>query len=370
MPGDSSGDALLAKIAIFGIAISIFSTMLITILIVEDGGDYDYDSIQAYRDELGEFTGESLVNDTPWVLTSVYTPWNSDLPVDGHLDPDGWLYGQGWNSSSSDIPASIAPYLGHSANIKLDPTQKSSTPLFFDESDAVEYSYVSGVQWWADGQGILNPIEQFIGSALGQDPNIYSTGTAQQWQYTGYRYVFDPTLPFANADASSVDGSLSIVWYNYNGTEGISGGLQIYGGDVLLANYSAADIVAGYNSASPYATSYDFVFEGVPLTLSVRFDQSAIDDGMPLMQAWTQGYWSMSISSVSAGNFYDISDSISFTSTAGSMFSTFIDIFTFSVPSIDNYWMDLILWLIVALPFTLAMLLIAMRAISNIFSII
>ena len=86
---------------------------------------------------------------------------------------------------------------------------------------------------------------------------------------------------------------------------------------------------------------------------------------MPLMQAWSLGYWTMAISSASAGNFFDIDSSTSFTVTAGNMIETFIQIYTFDLPSVDNTWMDLILWILVGLPMTLAMLCITLRLING-----
>ena len=200
------------------------------------------------------------------------------------------------------------------------------------------------------------------------DPRVYGDINTHSWNYTGYRYVFDPTLPFANEGeegTSTVDGSLSIVWYNYNNQEGLSGGLIIYGGDILLANYSATDIIADYNTTSGYATVYDFDFGGTVLTLSIRFDQNAIEDGMNLMEAWTLGKWSMAISSPSAGSFFDIDGSSSFTVTAGNMIDTFIKIYTLQVPSFQNQWANVILWILVGLPMTLAMLCITLKLING-----
>ena len=185
----------------------------------------------------------------------------------------------------------------------------------------------------------------------------------------------DPTLPFAvNPNTPSArDGSLSLVWYSFNGQEGLSGGLDIYGGRsgssgdmIRLASYSAMDIIADYNEDSSYATVYDFDFEGTHLNLSIRFDANVIENGTPLMQAWTEGSWSFAISSISAGNFLDIDNSTSYTDTMGSMLDTYIKIFTFSLPNFDNEWAAMILWLMVGLPMTIALLCVTMRMMNAI----
>lgn len=337
------------KVAIFGITISLFCTLGVSLMLVETG-DYDYDSIQAYRNDLIAFSGEGMVNQSPWILTEVYTPWAQGDAV--QVDDDGWLYG-------STVEYS---YIGESADIKLDPDQKSSVPLSY-ALEAAEYTQQTGTEWWAD-----IPIISNLGTALGFDPYTYETVAANNWSYTGYRYVFDPTLPFhANLDengepvASTVDGSLSLVWYNFNGVEGLSGGLDVYGGNVLLASYTAADIISDYNSGSGYATTYNFDFNGANLTLSIRFDPNVVESGTNLMQAWTQGSWSMAISSVSAGNFLDVTNSAAYSTSVGNMAETFIQIFTFSVPDLDNEWAAMILWLLCGLPMTIALLCVGLR---------
>lgn len=348
-------DATLMKVAIFGVTISLMCTLGISVLLVETG-DYDYDDIQAYRNDLIAFSGESMVNDSPWVLTHAYGPWNSNYP-DDNVDADGWLYGEDYTETYE--------YIGESADIKLNPGYKSTVPLTYS-TEVTSFDVQDGTQWWAN-----IPVIGWIGTSLGFDPYTYSTHTSNNWNFTGMRYVFDPTLPFksnlddeGNPKTSTVDGSLSIVWYTYGGQEGLSGGLDIYGGSILVGHYSATDIVADYNTGSGYATTYDFDFNGANLNLSIRFDKDVIDAGTNLMQPWTEGSWSMAISSVSAGNFLDIENSAAYSNSVGSMIDTFIKIFTFNVPDLGNEWAGMILWLMCGLPMTIAMLCVTLRVIS------
>lgn len=342
-------DATLMKVAIFGLAMSIICTMGIQIMFVETG-DYDYEDIQAYRNELISFSGETMVNNNPWVLTHVYTPWNTSLDPSTHFD-DGWLYGE-------DI--TTYPDLNKSADIHMSPDYKSSVPITFTR-EVASYEERNGSQWWAN-----IPIIGWIGENLGFDPYTYKTVIANNWNYTGYRYVLDPTLPFAeDPDTPSArDGSLSLVWYSYGGQEGLSGGLDIYGGEIKLASYSATDIIADYNDSSSYATVYDFDFEGTHLNLSIRFNPTVIENGTPLMEAWSNGDWSFAISSVSAGNFLDIKGSNAYATTMGGMLDTFIQIYTFNLPDFNNEWAAMVLWLMVGLPMTIAMLCVTMRVIQ------
>lgn len=349
-------DDVLIKIAVYGITFSLIATVGITVLFSGANGDYSYDDIVQYRDDLVSFSGQTMLNQTPWILTGVYTPWNSSLPVDGHIDGDGWLYGESISYNQ----------IGQSAAIKLDPNQKSSIPISVSDN-SYSVTKVDGFQWWVDAGGLLprlSVISLPIADRLGADYNTYHTEYATNWNYTGYRYVFDPTLPFSEG-SSSVDGALSVVWYSYGGQEGLSGALQIYGGDVLLASYAATDIISTYSAASGYATIYDFDFQGAKLSLSIRFDPAVIDGGVPLMQAFTQGSWSMAISSLSAGNFYDVNNSAAFDMTAGSVIDTFISIYTFDMPETSNPWANMIMWLLVGLPMTLALACVALRLIST-----
>lgn len=364
----ASDDGTLIKIAVFGITMSIMCTVMISIVFSSDAdGDYDFDTIQQYRDDLSKFTGESMLNKTPWVLTSVNTPWLPEDGVEGHLSDDGWLYGESITASEEDPEDPTIPYysyIGQSANIKLDPEHKSSILISVGEA-TYDYEYVDGVKWWADEDGWWSKITKPVGEFFGADQYEYATGTAHTWDYTGYRYVFDPTLPFADTQTQSVkDGALSVVWYSYNGQEGLSGALDVYGGEVLLASYSAADIISAYDSTTGYAIHYDFDFEGTALDLYIQFDEDDIQAGMPLMEAWTTGEWSMAISSETVGNFLDIENSTSYSVTGGSMIRTFIQIYTLSLPNIHNDWMNVILWLLVGLPMTLSLALITLRVMS------
>lgn len=342
-------DATMVKIAVFGIAMSILSTAMISILFVDtQNGDYTQDEIDAYRNDLISFSGQSMINQTPWVLKHVYTPWNNSLPTEGHYD-DGWLYGDEITDYSD---------LNKSQDIHLDPNKKSSVPITYTEN-AATYMEQTGTKWWAN-----IPVVNWIGDLItgGQRYN-YEERHLNNWNYTGYRYVYDPTLPFSTG-TSTVDGSLSLVWYSYNSQEGLSGGIDVYGGSILLGAFSATDIIADYDVTSSYATTYDFNFEGTILQLSIKFNPKAIEAGTPLMQVFTSGDWSMQISSVSAGNFFDVKNSVSFTNTQGNMISNFIKIFTFSMPGVDNPWISTMLWLMVSLPMALAMLFITLRMIE------
>lgn len=364
----------LMKIAIFGITFSMIANLMIAAF-ASGQSDYSLQDIQAGRDQLVSFSGETLVNDTPWYLTHVYTPYNPEMDsndVLNHIDADGWLYGTDVTSYSE---------IGKNAFISLDKNQKSNQKI--SVGDPLKYEVQTGKEWWNGGNDwgivLMDPsIVQSFAWLFGDDDfervgYRYSSGEANNWNYSGYRYVFDPALPFSSG-ASSKDGSLSLVWYNYNPpgssyTEtGLSGGLDIYNGGVKLASYSASDIIAGYQSTSGLAQVYDFDFEGTHLNLSIKFLPDALTKYKSLRAAWDDGYWQMAISSASAGNFFDVENSTSFEVTAGSMFDTFIQIYTLKYPTFeDEPLINYVLWLLVGLPMTMAMLFVTMGVVGGVF---
>ena len=373
-------DNTLIKIAVFGITMSILVTAMVTFL-AAGTSDYDYDVIKAYQNDLVEFSGDSMINETPWVLTHVYTPFEpnnvSDEDIESHIDEAGWLFG-------SDIPYE---YIGSAADIRLDKNNKSTQMLSI--GDPYSYSYRDGLEWWNGGNDIHLPgwdsgiklaspwLANLVTFGHAGDGYTYTSGTGNNWNYTGYRYVFDPTLPFS-AGSSSKDGQLSIVWYNFDNNTGLSGGLDIYGAghkfgespaETRLASISADDIILGYQSNGGYASIYDFNFNGIHLNLSVRFNSDVMEKYPSLRAAWDVGAWSMAVSSASAGNFFDVENSNAFTNTAGSMLDTFVQIYTFSYPEFEEPWIDVILWLMVGLPMTMGALLVTMRMVGGIFKI-
>lgn len=382
-------DNTLIKVAVFGVAFSMLVTIMLTFF-AAGTSDYDYDVIKGYQSDLAEFAGDSMLNDTPWILTHVYTPFEPDntRPEDygDHVDEAGWLYGD-------DI--TNYPGIGTSAGtdkrgIRLDKGNVSNQMLSIGEQ--TDWSYVSGKAWYAGGNpygiklntsstgwGFFEGLKTGFGIGYGGSGDIYTSGSANNWNYSGYRYVFDPTLPFSS-EGSSKDGMLSIVWYKTDTDTGISGGLDIYDShlhkygtaadDVKLGSISASKIIQDYTSGAGYTSTYNFDFEGTTLHLSLRFDPDVLSKYPSLRAAWDDGAWSIAISTVSAGNFFDVQNSTAFVDTAGSMIDTFIQIYTFEYPKFENDpFLNIVMWLMVGLPMTMAMLLVTMRLVGGVFKI-
>ena len=380
MAADVGSEKTLIKIAIFCICMSVMSTCLVT-MYVAGSSDYDYDAINGYKAELAEFSGGQLVNDTPWVLSGVFTPFTPgvipDSEIPNHIERDGnhgigWLYGE----KITDYP-----YIGEAVNVKLDPNQKSNQLLRV--GNPFDYSYRNGASWWNGnndmGVTVLDPnlVRWFSNvTGIGNISDDYGyetvTGSANNWNYSGYRYTFDPVLPFSD-EGSSKDGRLSLVWYQIPGDSGLSGALEIYGSygneQIKLGEVHTRDIINAFRSTSGYVQIFDFNFEGTHLNLVIQFDPTVYNNYNTLEQAWDAGSWSMAIASASAGNFFDVENSNAFSVTAGSAFDTFIKIYTFDYPEFDNGWVNFVMWLLVGLPMTMGLLFITLRLVGGVFKI-
>ena len=346
--GGGGEDSTIIGIALICTVISLVVTIG-AVALLPSSGDYNYDTITSERMNISNFTGETMINQTPWALTGVYTPWEIGSTTYNATE-EGFLYGD-----SIDDYAYLYPIYQKTVEIKLDPAQKSSIPLSYGTTEGK--GTVQERQWWAD----IGPLVT-IGQWLGFEPVVTKEvdKTYSVYNYTGYRYEFDPMLPFKN-EASAVDGKLSIVWYKNNQIDGISGSLYIYGkNDVLLAQIDAADIVSNYNVMSGYSSKYRFDFLGSDIYLNIRFDPSVINQSKELEAAWNNGDWSLAITSPSAGNFMDVKESTSFTSTLGNIVQTFKDIFTFNLPNLGDYW-NIVLWMLCSFPAELAFLLVCTR---------
>lgn len=354
MSSNSGGDNSYVGAAVMIAAYTIIITLLLSILLPPSAAaEYSFEEVYEERAELASFTGESMTGNTPWKLDAVYTPWEVGQPY--NISDSGWLYGE-----------KIAPYTLDGTTytgetlIRLDPDQKSARPLY----NETEYRTIT-----VSIQDFDNPIYTWGALVL----KVFSFGsidllTPSQmqaeypvWDFTGYRYEFHPMLPLRSGE-ESVDGELSIVWYKLgSGAEGIDGGLVIYGSDnVLLASYSSVDIIADYNLSSSYSTKYTLDFDGTPVDLNIRFDPEVAAGIMSPEEAWTQGKWTLAVSSVSAGQFIDLANSNSYTTSVGNMVETFYNIFTFKIPTTNPYY-SAALWLLVGLPAEMCVLLFLSR---------
>ena len=363
------GDNLQVGIAVFCIVISLATAMMVPVFAPGYDTGYSYNDIYQERMELEAFTGESMTSQSPWMLTGVYEAYvqGGELNID---DETGWIYGK----EITDYP-----YVNESTAIRLDPNQKSS--MTFDQAD-IQYKDPEYKFHYADNAGgdivygIVSGLAHgvnWIANKLGQDDvwaepeRLKDDGIAQTWTYTGYRYEFDPMMTIQkNEDGSdktsSVDAQLSIIWYDVNGNEGLSGGLILYDdmSEGIVANYSAVDIVSNYNIGSSFATKYTFNFDGQKISMHILFDSDVFLDGTDLGDAWSEGRWTVAFTATTADDLFNIEDSNTLSSSIGNIIQTYSDIFTFDLPNVPTEW-SMVLWILCILPAEIAVLMFLSR---------
>ena len=365
LSGGGGDDRLQVGMGVFALTI----TLVISLLVPMVAPTYDLDTGYTYQDiylskaSIQAYTGESMLNMTPWALTGVYTNWAPGDEV--NTDPDtGWIYGESVNYSKAGYYGTTT--IGSTSPIYLEKEQKSDSRLSYTTASV---PIIEG-EWWAYGtNGDLNLFGQ-IAASLGLGTTHTSMQDRTYWNFTGYRYQFDPLLKIdyddPNADnyskISQSDASLSIVWYKDGTGQGLSNGLVLYKNtsDGMVSNLSISEIVANYDQASGYSTKYQLDFSGVYVYLNIKFDLDVINSGADLTQAFDEGRWSLAVTAKSMDNFMDVSASNSLSNSAANIIDTYIQIFTLSIPNVPFHW-SIVLWLVVILPAELTVLMFLSR---------
>ena len=362
--------------AVFATVISIMIAAMLPIFVPVTAEGYSYQDVADQRQELSNFTGMSMLNQAPFALKGVYTPYVPGQTVNADsFTVDGWLYGTEIDNY---------PYLGQVSQIKLDPTQKSDNVLN-QSTDNVQY-LIEKTNWWAehetyDANSWLDTLRYYMvqdfkdrvkafGDWTGWWGDTYTEQVnkdASYWQYSGYRYVFQPSLAVDTDVDATKQMTLSIVWYQKLGTEGISGGLVIYNENsrVLLANYTMDEIIDNYDMTSGYASIYKLNFEGVPISMAIRFDTTVLDGSVSLETAWTTGQWTCAFYAQSISNLID-PDSQSYEINAGSILDTYSKILTVSYLDVGSPW-NIVLWILCTLPLSLLILEVMLAILEVIF---
>lgn len=372
--GGGGDDRLQVGTIVFCIVISFVITTAVPFL-VPDYSSGDTAQLYKAREEVGAYTGESMVNLTPWQLTGIFTPYQpgTSTPDNPHLTDSGWLYGEEITSGE------YAQYLGKNI-VKLDPQQYSNRPL--SQSETEDITVINGLKWYyrstlgdSDEPNPLFMIVAGVANVAGVDvdPYKYKTVEAPRWDYSGYRYEFTPYLNLLDENGdpkpSATDARLSVVWYkeysqqNGQSSQGLSGGLVLLNDRTngIVANLTAGEIVERYDVNSSYSTRYTVDFDGLKLWFNIRFDTDVITQGnLSLDEAFNRGYWSLAVTAVSASNLLDLQNSVTLSSSIGNILDTYTQIFTFSMPDVPLLW-SMVLWIICILPLDVAILMFLSR---------
>lgn len=375
--GSGGGDdRLQVGLAVWGVVISIVVSIMLPIIFPVSATGYELEDIYAERSSLEMYTGQSMINQAPFKLQHVYTPYT--IGEEYHFTEEGWLYGTELTDGEGNPSYIIGgvQQIGLTSGIRLDPAMKSTVPLSQSQSYDVELvkyrtlDFLGGGFWQGVAEsalsfvGLLQPYK--VGDEVMLNYYAWDTVTYQAWNFSGYRYELDPMLRINTENGTSTkavdDAKLSIVWYDLDGQEGISGGLVLYNDKTngILASYTAAEIVANYDAYNDNASKFNLNFDGTIVNMWIKFDPDVVINNLDLSQSFSLGKWTVAFTTSSADTFLDLQNSNSFTSSLGSMLQTYVDIFTLDVPDVGPAW-NLVLWIICVMPIGLSVILFLSR---------
>lgn len=330
---EGGGNGPLAfKMIMFSMTIMILLSIFLPMFNVQNGNEDVPEYLSDIEKQYLDFTGSTPASESLWMLTGIYTPYGQDSDGQsstawGYTD-DGWLYGQRVENYTP------SQYDGANAS--------AYTVQYDDDIRAYRYSNTSTTVNKHDQGALYGDVVMDIS----KQSNIFFTASGKTIQddgkfyysFSGYRYAFQPIQKHYTQDQ---DGnisevvpnttSLSLIWYNYYGSTGISGQLIVSGSDGGVAFLTAAEIVSAFNG-SISTSKFIMNFNGVDMVLSIRLDPYYITNGMSVEECYNLGYWSIMVSSRSVDASSLIAADYEFNPTE--IFNTMIDILTFNA---DKY---------------------------------
>ena len=287
-----------------------------------------------YLEELNrgytDLTGSAPVSESVWGLRGIYTPYTGGAY--GYT-ADGWLYG-----------TKIYDY---------SPSQYSAGPTSYSVTSRETASgQVTDLPVYVYGDVPSNRNDLKVGDMytsvamdVDQKSDIFFTsngktevGDYYYYEYSGYRYSFAPMQDIYgmdnNGDAVPIvanTSSLSLIWYDYYGSSGISGQLIITGSDSGVSFVTADDIVRAFDGTTNTA-KFEMRFNGVSCNLYVKLDSYYIASGVSIEDCYNSGYWSVMVTSLSTTVSSYTGTDYSF--NIYNIFDTIIDLLTFNL---DDY---------------------------------
>lgn len=313
------------KMLIFSAVILIVLPIMINIFCPKMSGELEEnDILNELNDQFRDFTGSSPSSESVWALTGIYTPVK--VKEDGSIadvwgyTPDGWMYGE-----------RIVNYL---------PMQYNSNPngwrVYYDDTTHT-YKY-SGTSTSVNKHEAGDLYTSVVMDVSKQSDIFFTTsgkvtdGDYFYYEFNGYRYSFQPVVESVTMDADGNQiavvpnqSSLNLIWYNYYGSQGISGQL-ILGTDKGVAYLTADQIVSAFNSDNN-TSKFNMTFNGVDMGIYIRIDPT-YSSVMTVEECFNYGYWSIMVTSnsIDVGSY----NSASYEFNVTNIFETMIDLLTFN----------------------------------------
>lgn len=341
MLGGGTDNNFSYRMIIFAIAILVLLPTFISIYAPEQTGSGIDEATEELLDDYHQFTGSSAASESVWALTGIYTPYTGGGTY-GYTD-DGWLYG-------SIVGASTQGYT---------PSQYEGGPMAYEveRGDDGLYRYVTAEIMDDSGDGPVSydppryettadghtngDLYTSVSFDVDEKSDIFfsSSGRVEEdgrfyYEYSGYRYAFQPLADYTAVNADGVrvpvtanTTSLSLIWYEYYGSSGISGQLILSGSDSGVAYLTAQQIIQAFNDTTSTAT-FAMTFNGVDMRVHIRIDPYYLAQGFSIEDCYDQGYWSVMVSSISTD--VDSINTTEFSFNVYSIFETLLDLFTFN----------------------------------------
>lgn len=277
-----------------------------------------------------DLTGSAPVSESVWGLRGIYTPYMGGAY--GYT-ADGWLYGTKiYEYSPSQYSAGPTAYTVTSREVA--DGQASELPV---------YEYSSVPQNRTDLA--VGDMYTSVAFDVNQKSDIFFTSSGKTeigdnyyYEYSGYRYSFAPLQDIYgmdnNGDAVPIvanTSSLSLIWYDYYGSSGISGQIIITGSDRGVSYITANDVIQAFDGTTN-AARFEMQFNGISCNLYVKMDSYYLAGGMSIEECYNAGYWSVMVTSLSTTVSSYTGTDYSF--NIYNVFETLIDLLTFNL---DDY---------------------------------
>lgn len=313
------------KVMIFALVLTFLIPAGINVLCPEIETDV---TGEEFLKDYQSFTGSTATSSTQlWALTGIYTPYGVDAngvqSTSYGVSTDGWIYGGKVKTYS---PA------------QYDGTQEDYT-IKYDEDTGLYtyYSAPSGSVSIANGDYYayvtMDTNHKSSIFFTSQNKNSYSQGFT--YDFTGYRYSFQPISSYTSEDADgnqvpvvASSSSLSLIWYQFNSSSGIAGQLIVSGSDQSVSYVNASQIVNSFNSTSSTST-IPMTFNGVDMYLVFRLNPYYISLGYSVEECYNNGLWEIMVygTSVDSSSYINSAD---YSFNVWEIFETLIDLLTFN----------------------------------------
>lgn len=313
-------------IIVFAIAILLLMPTFISVFIEKDTGDTVPENLDKVLDGYNKFTGTFPTNENVWALTGIYTP----VGIDQYGNPssnyaytdDHWIYG-----------ARISSY---------PPTQFTGNSAYTVNYDGGFYYYSGNT---IDGHK-AGDLYTNVAMDTAQKSDIFFTpagkhesGENWYYEYNGYRYSFQPLSDYYykndNGDimkTTASSSSLSLIWYDFYGNQGISGQLVLSGSDSGVAYLTSSEIVGAFNSANNLA-KFNMRFNGNDMNVYIKIKNEYTSAGYSVAECFDQGYWEIMVTSISTN--VETYLSTDYSMNVSAVWETMVDLFTFNMDDYD-----------------------------------